>query len=300
LRVALRGKRVVVLGDSIDTGWFQALVCYLGASNRWQGWNSKAHLARQRQAMADLKQYNNGSMKSTRTFRFAEVNLEGGMPQSKPPNDCMTLQPWLQRSCHRPSESSIKYYNTNYLKPDSEIVKVIELETALRASAIILGGWEHDHSFDVTHKRVARLLRACATLNAPCAVREPFPQHFSTLTGSGTYEDSTIENRTGHPCAAVTDTVRSRFRLDAVLAAATAANYSTSLVKIFDALLERPNFHGQCTKGLREKRLCAQADCTHYSMESEIWEPVHLSLLQFLREMSGGQTDRKPHTRLKR
>merc|ERR1740121_413089 len=246
LKNELRGRRIVLMGDSTMRQWYNSLACYLNAN--FTGWSKGGEAAESRNNQlksvngAQLQDGDDPTIWHFNLFTLPDIAAEIAIYVTKNPA------------------------NTNLRRA------IITYHTwKEKADAIIINEGSHYKEPDSLKKQLMMVAQHCRQENANCIFRETLPQHFNSR--SGLYESAT---KRGCSPASYEEALtrkydpRATWRND-VLYEVIAEHGNLSTMSTFDDML----FLGFAHPGDR--------DCTHFVPDMELWEPMHFGLIRLLR-----------------
>lgn len=240
------GYNIVIAGDSTSRQWYEALMCYLNIE--WKGWASR-YSSRAEVLRKDIRK------------------VTDKIP--------MLVNHCIGYDRQKMGQGSITFYSINLFNV-TNVLDVITYHSSRGAAPAyrIVIDYKSAH---VSEKRsseindfqanLQKVVSWCIQLNAKCILREAFPQHFLSKVFS------TLSNFTGLfdveggnlGCAAqpiYNYLPLARFRNEIIWS----NRGNLSVLPIFDVLMPGGYMHFNLW------------DCTHYVFDSNIWEPLHLSL----------------------
>ena len=246
---ALQGRRVVLIGVSVTRQWYESLMCWLGQTD-WGFWPTLDSIPPDAAAYL-TKLYESGGQHYKRWQPIDHLRLMGYSCQ-RIGDGVLTV--YSQPVIHYPShiEAVIRHHSTNadliYLDP-----KMVHFQSATPQVV----------------QFVDRVFAACKQWNAPCIVKDVSPQHFSienylwdeSLRGTSAKCQGFVKHEMHE------SSWRHRFLVNA------SQYHGLPMLSLYEKLAPRGDMHS------------GDGDCTHFSFDQEIWEPLNLELLSQLERL---------------
>lgn len=247
----MKGRRIVLMGDSVTRQWFESLACFTGS--KWSGWNSAENKKEAEAQSKKISDFNGG--------KVGEL-ISGG--------------PGFGRLLFPDHNMEILVYVENALKLDEKL-KIISFHTQKDAAdAIVLndGVWYNDGGEEKLKKTYTAKMEHCRAEGAKCIYRETSPQHFQPQTWNY-IKGASHEVNTGicpkHQYCKVEE-YPNRANWRNILLRSIAEPLAFPIMSLFEDLAPLAWAH----PGI---------DGTHWSGNAEIWEPWHLRLVEALRKL---------------
>jgi len=245
LKTYLRGRRVVLLGDSVTRQWYDALVCYLGAE--FPGWDAGVAAARRR--TGELTRL------AGKDIRFSHQEF----------NSVVLPEIGAQIAAY--------VFHAPGLTPQKRAIISYHARVEHADLIIINEGLHYNDKTGALGKSLENIIRHCQQEHANCVLRETTPQHFSGQ--SGLYKDRGKQKHCWPPTfqeAATAKFLPKANWRNGVLRKVASRYPHIPVMAVFDDMLPLGFAH-------------PGTDCTHFLGDMEVWEPSHFKLVALLKRL---------------
>jgi len=309
LRIAIKetGSDIIVVGDSVSHQWYKTLFCYLGGFEIGESFSQKG-------LEADITESFLRSRPTWRTtqsmrFKLAEAFY---IPMGKLKKGAMmkqTVQFMHVRSLDTDAVMDIlDYYNDRYTKDFSRPKPIFVINLGLHYNLLSANPKKTSHgdsrvakwSKSDLQEHMMELVTWCRTTNSKCILRETSPQHFDNKAGDGLYPGEAQANTCMSEAPASFKTLN-QWRNDVMYEAIgkVVSKFGAReedggflrVMPIFDKLAGLDANHHRTAKDMNEQLNVDYYkfdDCTHFTLEANIWEPWHISLTEVLEDIVDG------------
>jgi len=262
LKEALRGRRVVLIGDSLTRQWSSALACYLTGAvpvNYWSkvGMEEVDDLLREIRELRDDPPYALPYEEARGTFEVARLHLPDV------------------------NAEIVTYMRHNFSPRIVEGMLALHARTkSRRADLLVINQGVHynDPNGPVSlADDLAGYMELCRAEGLRCVLRESSAQHFWNAfrkVQSGLYDGNVPRACLGgayNESQELLYDTAAEWRRDDLRAALQSAGRPESVMPIFEATMPLTFAHNG-------------NDCTHYAGNAEYWEPWHAALFGLLLE----------------
>lgn len=278
LRKLLDEKRVLILGDSVSQQWYESLLCYAGLpfSGFPRQLTTRPEHAQLNDWCARIKRVT-GALPKVMSSGIYRVGVHVAPTSPRPPRNQVPVEPaGLMFICvthYRHTREAIMAL-LKLVANQKEAFDLIVIDPALMHNpARYLPGI------------IKPIVSCCAELALRCVLREPTPQHFKYPRmewNAGVYVG---KYKHGY-CEALPGSTYDSFAAGA-REAVLASRGNLSVLPVFDALVTQGDLHpglavqrAAAAQSAPEAKLVVHGvDCTHFFGDTELWEPLHLALL---------------------